>query len=43
MKMMTDTLKQYGWMVLIWSISVAALTCISWLFRALMTAAGLTV
>lgn len=40
---MTDTVKQYGWLVLIWSTSVAALTAISWLFRALMTAAGLTV
>ncbi|MDO6706514.1 MULTISPECIES: DUF2474 domain-containing protein [unclassified Photobacterium] len=40
--MKTQTLKQYGWLALIWGSSVVALGCVSWLFRTLMNAAGLT-
>jgi Protein of unknown function (DUF2474) len=35
--------QRIGWLLLIWSASVAALAIVAVLFRALMNAAGLTV
>ena len=36
-------LHRFGWLVLIWSASVAALGLVALVLRAVMTAAGLTV
>ncbi|TAT95984.1 DUF2474 family protein (plasmid) [Rhizobium ruizarguesonis] len=36
-------LRRFGWMVLIWAASVAALAVVAMLFRLLMGFAGLTV
>jgi hypothetical protein len=35
-------LRRLGWLILIWSASVAALTIVALLFRLLMAAAGMT-
>jgi hypothetical protein len=37
-----QTLKRLGWLLLIWTASVAALGVVALLFRWLMNAAGLT-
>jgi hypothetical protein len=34
--------KKLGWLILIWSASVAALGIVAWLLKLLMNAAGLT-
>lgn len=34
-------LRRLGWLVAIWTLSVTALALVAWLFRLLMTAAGL--
>lgn len=41
-KQETGWLKRLGWLVLIWSLSVAALGVVSYGIRLLMHAAGLT-
>ena len=40
--MMKSWPRRIGWLVVIWSASVAALAIVATLFRALMNAAGLT-
>ena len=35
-------LRRLGWLVLIWVLSVAALSAVAWFFRVVMNAAGLT-
>jgi Protein of unknown function (DUF2474) len=35
--------RRFGWLILIWIVSIAALAIVAALFRILMNAAGLTV
>ncbi|UTM58391.1 DUF2474 domain-containing protein [Photobacterium sp. CCB-ST2H9] len=40
--MFRESFRQWLWLAGIWGASVAGLACISWLFRLLMSSAGLT-